>query len=445
MTSIDLDHPIHEQIDTAREAAAADVPPDVRDYYDGKQPPVVTPEERNALGDRANRELIENMLQRCVDTIAGRLLFDRYVVDDDDVQGALDTFAAKNHLSRRMISNTVRALVDGNAANSMAWDKEAGRPVVYQEPWWDGKEGTYVETSENGVEEWAVKEWTDSNDTSRRTVYLPDRILRYSKEGEAWVPYPDANEFMQMWTKGEGGPPLGVPVIHFGNVGAASSVYGSSKIEPMLGLQDALNGALFDIVAAQAMTAFGIYTATGVDASTSGLHVGPGRLWKTENKDAEFGLLSGAAMDSLLDGYRTIRMAIASQFPVAEHIISGDWPSGLAMVKAESQMTGYVKLLGDTWAPAYVRQAHRATEMMNAFGGAGLDENAVIRIAYEAPEQLDDGTVAEIDRERVDTYEVLSRLPKTLMVKSGIVDEAEAGQIDSERAGSMALIADAGF
>lgn len=445
MTMIDTDHPIHEQIDAARDASAASVPPDVRDYYDGRQPPVVTPEERNALGDRANRELVENMLQRCVDTIAGRLLFDRYVVDDENVQEALTSFAAKNHLTRRVIANTVRALVDGNAANSLAWDKVSGRPIVYQESWWDGEEGMYVESSENGVEEWAVKEWTDTTKSKRRTVYLPDMILRYRRDGEAWVPYPDESEYIQPWTKGEGGEPLGVPVIHFANVGAASSVYGASKIEPLLGLQDALNGALFDIVAAQAMTAFGIYTATGVNTDTTGLHVGPGRLWKTDNADAKFGLLSGAAMDSLLDGYRTIRMAIASQFPVAEHIISGDWPSGLAMVKAESQMTGYVKLLGDTWAPAYVRLAHRATEMMNAFGGAGLNEDETIRIAYDAPEQLDDGTVAEIDRERVNTYDVLSRLPKTLMVKSGMVTEDEAATIDSERANSMSLIADVGF
>lgn len=441
--NLDLDQPIHAQIETYRDAAASAVPPDVREYYNGEQPIVVSPEQRYALGDRANRALIENMIQRCVDTIAGRLLFDRFVCTDDvSVQEALLDFATKNHFDRRVITNTVRALVDGNTANSLAWDAEAGRVTVHQELWWDGEEGIFVEQDSAGNELWAVKEWTDIEKRKRRTVYLPDQIQRYVRDGEAWVPYDE--EYIQPWVKRDGAP-LGVPIIHFANVGASSSPYGSSKVEPLLGLQDALNGTLFDLVAALAMTAFGIYTATGVDSSKTALHVGPGRLWAVENKDAEFGLLTGASIASLRDGYQTIRSAIASQFPVAEHVIAGDWPSGTALERAESQMVGYVKKLGDTWAPTYVREAHRATEIMNAFGDVQYDEDALIQIAYKAPEQLGEGTVAQINREKVETYRELAALPKSLMVKTGIVDETEAETIEAERSSGMTLLADAGF
>lgn len=442
--NLDLDHPIHEQIDTYRDAAASNVPDDVREYYDGEQPIVVSPEQQYALGDRANRPLIENMIQRCVDTISGRLLFDRFVcVDNPDVEEALLDFATKNHFDRRVIKNTVRTLVDGNTANSLSWDAAGQRVVVHQEQWWDGEEGMFVETSNDGNELWAVKEWTDIEKRKRRTVYLPDSIQRFVRDGEAWVPFPDEAEHIQPWLK-RNGEPLGVPVIHFANAGASASVYGDSKVEPLLGLQDALNGTLFDLVAALAMTAFGIYTATGVDTTKTALHVGPGRLWAVENKDAEFGLLTGASIASLRDGYQTIRSSIASQFPVAEHVIAGDWPSGTALVKAESQMVGYAKTLGDTWAPSYVREGHRATEIMNAFGEYTLDEDALIQIAYKAPEQLDEGTIAQINREKVETYRELAGLPKSLMAKTGIVDEAEAETIEAERASGMTLLADAG-
>lgn len=444
MTRIDIEQPIHEQIDTYREAALSDVPPDVRDYYRGEQPIVADADQRAALGDRANRPLIENLVARCVDAIAARLVFERFVADDDMVQEALDSFATMNHMGRKVIANTVRALVDGNTANSLAWDSVAGRVVVYHEPWWDGEEGMYVESSESGNEEWAVKEWTDRDKRKRRTVYLPDQIQRFVQDGQAWVPLGDDETHIQPWVKNAAGDQLGVPVIHFANAGAADSVYGESKVAPLLGLQDALNGALFDIVAAQAMTAFGIYTATGVN-SESPLHVGPGRLWRVEREDAHFGVLNGASMGALEDGYRIIKASFASQFPIADHVFTGQWPSGAAFVRAEAPMTGYVTMLGEEWAPGYVRLAHRATEMMNAYSAAGLDEDALIRVAYEPAEQLDDGTLAEIDRERVETYRELANLPRELMVKSKVVTAEEADTIVQQRAEMGVLIADVGF
>lgn len=443
MTMLDTDQPIHEQIDTYRDAALSDVPPDVRDYYRGDQPIIADADQRAALGDRANRPLIENMVSRCVDAIAARLVFERFVAADDTVQEALDSFATMNHFGRKVIANTVRALVDGNTANSLAWDKASGRVIVYHEPWWDGDEGMYVESSENGNEEWAVKEWTDRDKRKRRTVYLPDQIQRFVQDGQAWLPFGDDETHIQPWVK-TNGQALGVPVIHFANAGATDSVYGDSKVAPLLGLQDALNGALFDIIAAQAMTAFGVYTATGV-TSNSPLHVGPGRLWRVEEPDAKFGILNGASMEALEDGYRIIKTSFASQFPIADHVFTGQWPSGAAFVRAEAPMTGYVTMLGEEWAPGYVRLAHRATEMMNAYGAAGLDEDALIRVAYEPAEQLDDGTIAEIDRERVETYRELATLPRELMVKSKVVTSDEADTIVRERSEMDVLIADAGF
>ena len=441
MTMLDIDQPIHDQIDELRTATDTTVPPDVRAYYDGEHPPVATVDQQMALGDRAIRPYVENMLQRCTDALASRLLFDRYVCDtDDDVQEALDVFAAMNHMTRVMVTTTTRVIVDGNSALSLSWHIDGSRVVVHQEPWWDGTEGMYVETGSDGIEQWAVKEWTPLGGSKRRTVYLPDQIQRFVQNGSGWQPL--ADDHIQPWTK-RSGKPLGVPVIHFGAGSTDGSMYGDSRIAPLLGLQDALNGTLFDIVAAQAMNAFGIYTATGVSSDTA-LGVGPGRLWKTEAADASFGVLNGSSMTEIMGGYKAIRSAIASQFPVAEHIVSGgDWPSGLALQKVEGPMIGAVKRLGDTMAPAWVRVAHRAVEMMNAYGDATLDEDALVQVRYEPAEQMDEGTTTEIDMAKVNVYRELAALPRALMLKTGLVDEDEADAIIAER--DSLVIADAGF
>ena len=433
---LDLDQPIHDQIDESREASDCAVPPDVRDYYDGDHPPVATPDQQQALGDRAIRPYVDNVLAQCTDTLAGRLLFRRYLVEDGDAeQDWCDAFAAKNHLSEKLVANTVRVLVDGNHAVSLSWDDEAARPLVHLEPWWDGEEGMYVEVADNGIEEWAVKEWQDRDKRKRRTVYLPDRILRYVQDAGAWQPYPDDETAEQPWVRNAEGAPLGVPVIHFGNVSTVGTAYGASVLFPILGLQDALNGTVFDIVAAQALNAFGIYTATGVDVNDTSLSVGPGRLWKAANDAAKFGILNGAEMTAILDGYRAIRGSIANAFPVSEHLISGgQWPSGMALQRADAPMIGRVKMLGETFAPGWVRLAHRAMELENAANPvANLDEDRMIVVEYEPAEQLDAGTVTEIDQARVAMYRDLADLPYELMVKSSIVTADEAERIVRER------------
>lgn len=446
MTQLDTQQPLHDQIDDLRKAADCKVPPEVRLYYQGDQPPVASPEQMAALGDRATKPYVENILKRCVDTIAGRLLFRRYLCEDGDTEQAwLEDFARRNRIGSHLTANTVRAVVDGNNANSLSWlddPREGQRVVVHQEPWWDGKEGMYVEVSDSGVEEWAVKEWKDLKERERRTVYLPDQIQRFVKDGDGWQPFANAaGQNVIPWVKADGSP-LGVPVIHFANTFTADSIYGQSTVWPLLGLQDALNGTIFDIVAAQALSAFGIFTATGVDANQSELTVGPGRLWKSPSKDAAFGVINGSSMEPILDGYRAIRTAIAQSFPVSEHIISGDWPSGMALQRADSPMISAVKLLGENFAPPMVRIAHRAMEITNAFAATNLDESKMIQIEYEPAEQLDEGTIAEIDRERVGIYRDLALLPKDLMMKTGLVDKDEADRIIAERQAAFDVVGD---
>lgn len=441
MTALDIDQPIHDQIDNARKQADVAVPPDVRRYYAGEQDAVTTPDQRMALGDRANRDPQENVLARCVDAMAGRLLFRRFVCEDDAVQDWLAEFGIKNRYANEVVTNTVSCLVDGNNAMSLTWDldeRRGGRVVIHQEPWWDGKAGMYAEVDSEGIADWAVKEWETVSKQRRRTVYLPDRILRFVLQGEGWEPFGDDDTAVIPWLKRDG-TPLGVPVVHFANAITSRDLYGVSALEPLLSLQDALNGSIFDLVASGALNAIPIYTATGV--SDADLEIGPGQVWKTGSKEAAFGMIPGGAVTALLDTYRTTKSAIANQFPVSEHIITGgNWPSGLALTKVEGPMISKVTLLGDIFGGQHVLLAHRATEIFNAFGGGELDESAMIRIEYEPVDQLDEATMTQIDQERVGLYRELASLPKTLMLKTGLVTNDEADAIIAERAASQALM-----
>lgn len=443
MTAIDAQEPLHDQIDEARKNAATEVPPDVRRYYAGDQDAVSTLEQRAALGDRALRDPQENMLARCVDAMAARLLFRRFVCEEDTaVAEWLAEWAIKNRFANEVVTNTVSCLVDGNNALSLTWDldeRRGGRVVVHQEPWWDGTSGMYVEADAEDIAQWAVKEWQQADKKMRRTVYLPDRIERFIKDGDGWQPFGDETQAVIPWLKRDGSP-LGVPVIHFANAITSREVYGVSDLAPLLALQDALNGSIFDLVAAGALNAIPIYTATGV-GEESELNVGPGQLWKVGNKDASFGAIPGGAVDSLLDTYRTTRSAIANQFPVSEHIVTGgDWPSGLALQKVDGPMISKLKLLGDIAAGQYVMVAHRSTEIFNAFGGGDLNEDAMIRIEYAPIEQLDEASTTEIDQAKVSLYRDLASLPKTLMLKTGLVTEKEANDLIAERQANQAAM-----
>jgi len=123
-------------------------------------------------------------------------------------------------------------------------------------------------------------------------------------------------------------------------------------------------------------------------------------------------------------------------------VAGGDFPSGLALIKAENPLVGHVKLLGETFAASWVLLAHRQIEMANTFGKAGLNEDALIQIEYQPPEQLDEGTVVEIDQARVQLYADLARLPRMLVLKTELVDQTEAQAIIDEMDAANVLIED---
>ncbi len=86
---------------------------------------------------------------------------------------------------------------------------------------------------------------------------------------------------------GEGENSLGeIPLVHIQNTAVPFEYSGASDVEPLLPLQDELNTRLSDRANRIAMQSFKMYLGKGIDGFTD-LPVAPGRMWTTDNADAE--------------------------------------------------------------------------------------------------------------------------------------------------------------
>lgn len=424
----DLHGAIEAYRDDAGKLAVAD--PAARRYAIGDHDDVVGESQRRALGERANKPQRDNVIGQSLTQIAGRLLFEEYLVTNDPtMKDYADTFARKNQIARKVVRLARRAMTDGNTAASLAWRKDQNRPVVRLETWWDGTRGMFVARDDDDLPMWAVSDWEepDSDIVNRRTIYFPDRILRCKKQGNGWITLDEI-----AWKK-RNDKPLGVPVAHFANGDAGQGVYAPSTVTAVMGMQDALNAVLFDLMAASALTGLPIFTAAGV-AEGSDLEVGIAKAWVSENPDAKFGVLLPGALEQLLAEKDDKRASIAAEFPVPSYRIgTGDWPSGLALARSDSPMIAGVKLLGDVFAPELVYLMHKATEMENTFSGDRFNEDALIRVKWREPDQVDPGTQAELDRTTVDTYTQIEQLTPTMMAKTGKLSKTEITSVVAER------------
>ncbi|HLL87686.1 MAG TPA: phage portal protein [Tepidisphaeraceae bacterium] len=85
----------------------------------------------------------------------------------------------------------------------------------------------------------------------------------------------------------EGVNALGVlPLVHVQNVGVPFEYAGASDVEPLLPLQDELNTRLSDRAYRITMQSFRMYLGKGIDGFAT-LPVAPGRMWSTDNPDAQ--------------------------------------------------------------------------------------------------------------------------------------------------------------
>ena len=398
---------------------------DYRAYLLGKQLDPRTVRQRALFPELEAHAFCDNVCRRVVLTPANRLTLARFDVEGEGatteaVKAFLDDLGMRNRLNALVTAINAATLRDGDHAVALRWKDSAVRLI--REKWWDGYEGVFVRYDDDDRADYAVKEWAEVADgriIQRRVVQFPDRFERYaSEDGQRWmmvnlpedgvpdgspVPYtvPDRNGVSQ-----PDGEPLGIPLVHFSNQlvpndGAggsdgvrADSRYGQSILGGgVLGIQDRINLVNFDITSTSSFTGTQMLWATGVelpiDPDTKlpiDFAVIPGAFVTSSKDNARFGAFPAGGIATHEAALRILKESVAQATGLPYVMLTGQVPSGEALMRMEADLGEMVDKLGELFGPAYAALAHKATRLGNAYGKAGLDEDLRITAAF-APSQ----------------------------------------------------------
>jgi hypothetical protein len=436
---------LHKEIDERRQEVAPKGEPwsrvnTYRDYVRGRNKTVMGADQLKTLRHLLKNPFSDNILKKIVSEHANRLRISRFDVEDERVGEYLfNSLWVKNRLPQLFSEVIFATLRDGNHAVTLNWLPDetdptwGGRVSLSRERWWNGTDGVFVFYDDRGIPEYAVKEWPVKGGI-RRTVYFDAAIFRFIKRGSGWEPYvlpgdelyvsPDgvAMPGFIPWVKRDGLTGIGIPVVHFANGSDDDTFYGRSLLAGgALAFQDQINAIQHDILAASAMNGSPQTYSTGFQLPADPSDVtgktrvavptGPGVHHHSDNPDAKFGTIPPGDLSQLSDAYRLKRASLCTNTNTPLHTITGEWPSGEAIFRAEMPLVQDTRTLAEGVGPSASTIAHRATEIANAFGiGETLDEDSPITTVFEPPEQRDPTAVwatAKLAEAHVSKREVL--------------------------------------
>jgi len=251
---------------------------------------------------------------------------------------AWDTWTA-NHMDAIQAEVHESALADRETFIITDYDYEKNRPrfthnyryTSIEDQGGDGQ-GCWMIYENNDVNQpakCAVKEWVqttydkDGTATSntRRNIYYPDHIEKWFNDSGTWKHYaPDeaelqkdenGNPIPEPWPIpwiAKDGKPLGIPVIHFRNVGMTPEHWDAIPI------QDAANKTFVDVLASDDLTAFQMLIALGWFPTTDGekpkadgsnlLPVGPGQFVGTRDPQGKVQVITGSDPSAMVNALK---------------------------------------------------------------------------------------------------------------------------------------------
>lgn len=494
---------VHDDIEAARSAACPDAErlKTYRRYARGDQRGTLSAQQQRVLRSLLGNRFCDNLCARALGEVRDRLTLAGFEVagyagsaDADapfarggrayedappavravlDYVAALWTFAALPELAGMV---HFAALRDGDHAVSLRYNQARGRVVLRREPWWNGDVGTWVAYDDDALPVYAVRDWrsgTASGATETyRTVWRPHEIERYVKTGDGWKPHslpsdPKSTGGEPVWPVPftlDGTPegePVGLPVVHFRNVqvpqdGAGGEdndpdpMYGASELAGgLLGIQDEVNDVQRDLTAAGRYAGYGMLWGTGLSQRVDdqgeplAFHPEPGAFFEEPNKDAAFGQINPSSIEPLAGLLEIKHRAFAQGMSVPMHTISGEWPSGEALLRAEMPLVAKAHTIGRSFGPAWASLVHKATRLHNTYGppaqGAepALDEGLLIAAVFEPAERLDRLTELLVERQEVEIERARQALENDRNAFSGTASgptDIESRRTDIERA-----------
>lgn len=374
-----------------------------REYYEGDHDTQITARQRSYLQLKVGEEFNCNLCGIVVDALAERLSITGFQAPDEETDLLADWWRINRMDGLQGIVH-LTAVRDGDAYVIVGWDREANAPDITAEMAYDGTEGVHVLYSderksvpEKAFKFWRIEQGEGAGETRRLNVYYPNRIEKYiSNERRAdgdFLPYEDENgEWAYWWTTDgtEGGEPLGLPVIHFRNSDQGYN-YGQSELKNVVPLQNALNKAIIDLVAAADTTGFRIYWMLGDDPS--GLNIGPGS-WIYSSRpasgegSASVGYFPGEDLASLIALKDAFAMDVArvTRTPLSYFQVTQQRPSAETLRQEEIGLVARAKSRQISFGNAWENAMTLARRLHNAFGGGNLDEEAILESQWKDPE-----------------------------------------------------------
>jgi hypothetical protein len=446
---------IHDRIEEDRKRALPEATKIkyFRDYARGRQRGTLTPYQMHIMRGLLTHKFCDNICKKVLAELRNRLKLARFDAGDDKLVEFLRDFWVKNKVPRVASSVHWAALRDGNTAVGLKW---TDRVVLTRERWWNGRYGFFMAYDDDDEPTYAVRDWK-TRDNLFRTIWFPDHIERYTQNGKGWAQRRVEGDPEKGWPQwiDKQGQPLGIPFVHFANLQVPNdgtgddtsdepdAHYGLSELDGgVLGLQDEINDVHRDMTAGGRFAGFPMMKGTGItppknpDGSpntTLKFKPEPGAFFTDTNKDANFDMIQPGSLQELERLLNVKLQAVSRQSGIPMHLISGDWPSGEALLRSEMPMIDKVESIGTSFGPAWSTTAFKAVRIQNTFGGTSLDEASLITAVFEAASKRDPLTqaiVAEKHAPFVSVRETLRILGKSEQEATKILNEMKAEIVD---------------
>lgn len=335
-----------------------------KNYYDGIQPLMLPAKLKNIL--QSDYGILANYCVGVVDAPVAKLKIKSIQCDNPDVAKFIKTQFKKNRMDSKIANLHRGTLIKGDGFISVwPYFTKDNKPVRYDITIIRPEEifPFYSSDDERSLE-YVVRQWVGWNSELNRPqaykwIYFPDRIERYISNSNnitvnmpqsmllnlynAWTPYdPDG---LGTIIKN----PYGIiPIIHFRNK-AYDCPFGSSSLENVIPIQDAINKTLVDLMRIVDLQAFSQRIITGIDQESipkdsSGerkLKAGPDENWVFADSEAKVTELRPTDLKGLLDTLDKLieQVCSVSKTPKMQfNDQKGNASSGFALAKMEAPL-----------------------------------------------------------------------------------------------------------
>ncbi len=362
---------------------------DLDRYYEGTQPlAFLSPEAKTALGNRFG-VMSSNIPRLAVTALAERLCVTGFTgnadVWADWIRSDLDQTSGVAHREALLLGDSY----------VIVWADQLGRPLVTVE---SAKQVAVLSDPGTRQTYAAVKRWEDTvAKTTEAVVYLPDRILRLRahQQGAVATGFGLIDEIPN---------PLGVvPVVNLRNTDRIVGDWGSSEIDDLKPLVDALNKSLADMMVTSEYVGRPRRWATGIELTEEPaldddgnpvldeddqpvmVAVNPipegNRAMIAEAPEAKFGQLASADLSGYEASVRVILGQIMAVSTLPAHyvgVFTDNPASADALRAAEASLTARAEARQQTFGRAWEQVARLMVAVRD-----GVDPNAIDDIRVE--------------------------------------------------------------